>query len=177
MDLTSEAPIIRIGDIILLKQQKIHEGYLCSSGVLCEDLYLSAVADELKLEDSLFQVHTQCQYSALQEYEEYLLLEGIGRVDEIDTDIDFDFDDINFEYLYSISKSKETTEQLLKCAINERRLNEKLMKMKIGKPISFGDIIQLKHMKSGKFLTVSKNLLAKYEKGKNDINKIFNIYY
>lgn len=54
--------------------------------------------------------------------------------------------------------------QLHRAALTEQKLNENMMSLKFGKPILFGDSIQLRHMKTKQFLTVSKNELARQER-------------
>jgi hypothetical protein len=54
--------------------------------------------------------------------------------------------------------------QLYRAAVTEQKLNESMMSLKYGKPLLFGDSIQLRHMKSKQFLTVSKHELAKQER-------------
>ena len=53
---------------------------------------------------------------------------------------------------------------------NEIRMNDKLMAMKSGKPVSYGDIIQLRHVKSRKFVTVSMMQLARQERENMRVN-------
>ena len=59
---------------------------------------------------------------------------------------------------------------LRKSMENEERMNAKLMKMKTGKPVAYGDIIQLRHVKSQKFMTVSSMHLAKNERENMRVN-------
>ena len=54
--------------------------------------------------------------------------------------------------------------QLYRAALTEQKLNESMMTLKYGKPVLFGDAIQLRHLKSKQFLTVSKYDLAKQER-------------
>lgn len=82
--------------------------------------------------------------------------------------------------------TKDSLDHLLAAAVNERRLNDKLMQTKRGKIITFGEVIQLRcyfltltsndflrfylsynalrHVKSKKFLTVSYFQLAEQER-------------
>ena len=60
--------------------------------------------------------------------------------------------------------------QLHRAALTEQKLNENMMSLKFGKPILFGDSIQLRHMKSKQFLTVSKNELARQERENMKVN-------
>lgn len=106
------------------------------------------------------------QYSALQEYEDALHSHNTALAHESLSYQEKYSDELELPIMKATKKlkSKEVLAQLKKAAINERRLNEKLMQMKIGKAICFGDVIQLRHVKSGKFLTVSDHILAKQER-------------
>mmetsp|Transcript_31677 Transcript_31677/g.43452 ORF Transcript_31677/g.43452 Transcript_31677/m.43452 type:complete len:3399 (+) Transcript_31677:56-10252(+) len=147
-------------------------GWLCSEGQLGEDCMLTNNIEYIQ--DCLWQIHVQNQYSAQREYREALMIgvnEGIlptNFTDEIMYPIS-ENDDISLhDDLYNtntLSKETITTlNNLRRAALNEKRLNEKHMLTKVGKAIAFGDPIQLKHFKSGKFLTVSSHVLAKHER-------------
>ncbi len=143
------------------------------------------------IEDCLWEICVQNQYSAAKDYDEILnskadSLEfphpiaethqssGIhpysARNDAEKADEKTKADNINVQY------------QLHRAAINEVRINEKLMAMKVlthslthpltlsltlsqsGKPVLYGEPIQLRHYKSRKYLDVARNILAKNEK-------------
>jgi len=63
-----------------------------------------------------------------------------------------------------VHENSSILSQLYRAAVTEQKLNESMMSLKYGKPILFGDSIQLRHMKSKQFLTVSKHELAKQER-------------
>ena len=46
---------------------------------------------------------------------------------------------------------------------NEQDLNELYMKQRIGTPVLFGDTIQLKHVRSGKYVTVNVNKFQEHQ--------------
>jgi hypothetical protein len=138
---------LRIGDVILLKNVKPHEGWLSAEGIIDFDIFLCH-DDRSKLENCLWQITVQNQYTASFEYEQFLL--G-GEVDEMVQSID-------------APGPISTQHYFQRTAANEKRLNKKLMSMKTGKPIAFGDVIQLLHLKSKKFLTVSVSSLARQER-------------
>jgi hypothetical protein len=73
-------------------------------------------------------------------------------------------DNNNWKRKTNEGKSIEHLNNLHRAAINEQRLNEKIMALKIGKALAYGDLIQLKHVKSKKFLTVSQFTLARQER-------------
>jgi hypothetical protein len=158
-------PVVRIGDYIIFRHQKPNDGWLTSEGLLSEECFLSKSHDHF--EDNLWQVHIQGQYSALQEYEEALSNYKSSTLHEHmkhDDDYDNELEQPIYHAHRSKKKSREVLSQLFKAAANENRLNEKLMEMKLGKAINYGDIIQLKHVQSGKFLSVSDHILAKQER-------------
>ena len=67
MDTTNH--ILRIGDYVTFKNIK-YSSLLCAEGILREDL---TVDDQVKvLDDCLFCIHLQRQYSAARELEEFL---------------------------------------------------------------------------------------------------------
>lgn len=138
---------LRIGDLILLKLSKVNEGYLSADGIIDIDCHLSPSAT---LENSLWQVIVQNQYSAATELEHALYLLQIEHP--------------NLDDLTPLIEKDSRLLQLSRTAQNEKRLNKKLMKMKAGKAVSFGDVIQLLHVKSQKILSVSPWMLAKHER-------------
>lgn len=137
---------IRIGDIVTLKYLK-HQSFLSAEGILIEDV---CVSTSLKsFEDHQFQIYVQRQYSATNELEEFL--------DRFDKDHTKDFTEAD-------QGTRNHLEALLKGKENESTLNRTVMKNKTGNIISFGDTIQLLHVKSGKFITVRPNDLARDER-------------
>eukprot|EP01038_Epipyxis_sp_PR26KG_P012176 gene12176-16306_t len=162
---------LHVGDLILLMDVNTS---LCSEGLLGEDCYL--INDSARIDDCIWEVHVQNQYSALREYRENIRLLALNSYHhEIKNGSINDKNKIEnnnqSSHLENGSISAPTSEknfehiqQLFRAAVNEQRLNEKLMSIKIGKPVAFGDPIQLRHVKSGKFLTVSADALAKEER-------------
>ena len=117
--------------------------FLCSEGLLGEECFLTGNSE--LFEDCLWEVHVQNQYSAQKEYKE--CIESFSQKKSDDT-----------------LKLADSAIQSGRAAVNERRLNEKLMSLKVGRIVNFGDPIQLRHVKSNKFLTVSSNILAEQER-------------
>jgi hypothetical protein len=144
---------LRVGDLILLKQFKGNEGWLSADGIIDIDCHLSPIAT---LENSLWQVIVQSQYSAASELEHALLTLQLDHQHHHSLHREGD--------LTSLIEKDSRLLQLSRTAQNEKRLNKKLMKMKIGKAISFGDVIQLLHVKSQKILCISPYMLAKHER-------------
>lgn len=131
---------------------------MSGEGILLEDL----VIDEslLSFDDSVFAIHLQRQYSAAIELEEFLVAYqekmkiGNATFAAIAAAISESDDSSVQKYLHALKR----------CLYNETILNESYMKQKIGRPVVFGDIIQLFHVKSQKYLTVTDNQLAKEER-------------
>ena len=129
------------------------------------------------IEDCLWEVCVQNQYSAAEDYDEILnskvmdSVEVSHHVTGIETarqtsvkytptaEIDIVKPDDK-----TVPENIYAQYQLHRAAINEVRINEKLMAMKAGKSVLFGEPIQLRHYKSRKYLDVARNLLAKNEK-------------
>ena len=152
MNSESMSSTIKIGDYVTLKHSTPTEGWLGAEGIITPDVLLCS--DETTFENCLWEVHVQNQYTAVREYEEVVFSkmaeepsgEGVGLIED------------------QYKRSENLVDQLHRAATNEGRLNEKLMAMKVGKPVSFGDVIQLRHVKSKKFLTVNAAVLAKSER-------------
>lgn len=134
---SSKTTTLTYGDHVTLKYLG---GCLSTKGVISDEVMLAK--DVNQFENCLWEVYVQNQYSAVEEYEEVLLS-------------------------YAHGDKEGTTEllnQLRRAANNERKLNQRLMSMKYGKPVSFGDVIQFRHVISKKFLTVNQFVLAKAER-------------
>lgn len=129
---------LNYGDQITLRHGG---GTLSTVGILSDEVVLGKEGSQF--ENSIWEVYVQNQYSAFAEYEEVLLSQ------------------LHYELA---PNAVEILSQLRRAASNEKKLNEKLMIMKYGKPVSFGDVIQLRHVKSKKFLMVNSFVLAKNER-------------
>lgn len=71
--------ILRIGDYVTFKNVK-HSTLLCAEGILLEDIIAN---DKVKvLDDCLFCIHLQRQYSAARELEEFSKAKKDNNVDE-----------------------------------------------------------------------------------------------
>ena len=162
---------IRYGDYITIRHSKPYEGYLSADGLLFGDTYLMNVDSDIKtLEDCVWEVHVQNQYSALKEYEQAVMF-GISSTEmEGKERLHNKLDNIHIAsktkkvVKSTIDKQNEKIHELKVAMLNERRLNIKMMSLKVGKPVVFGDLIQLRHVKSQKFLTINSYMLAKNER-------------
>ena len=172
MDISST--ILRVGDFVALKHAKPNDGWLCAEGLINEELFLTKQTDDFI--NCLWEIHVQYQYSAIKEYE-LALTSGVMGIDfdeEEQVHDDEQRDDFELtlqggKQLFQSNRSAEgraieRLNNLHRAAINEQRLNEKIMSLKVGKVLAYGDLIQLRHVKSKKFLTVSQFTLARQER-------------
>ena len=126
---------LRTGDYITLKFLKNHS-FLTAEGILVEDLCVTSSTKFF--EEHVFQIYIQRQYSATNEIEEFLHNCG----DDINS-----LDESSKAHFEALTRGKE----------NETNLNLNVMRNKTGNMLCFGDIIQLLHVKSKKFITVKAN--------------------
>jgi hypothetical protein len=148
---------LRIGDIIALRHMKPHDGWLAAEGILSEDLTLTKELNNF--ENCLWEVTVQNQYNAVKEYEDKILQSRKDDEDEISPPQEGNGGGGNGN-----DELHEFYEHFLIASTIENKLNERLMALKTGKPVVFGDVIQLRHVKTRGFLTISSNQLAKHEK-------------
>jgi hypothetical protein len=157
--------VLRVGDIIYMKLEDNGNGWLCAEGHLGDNVYVSA--DPEDFHNGLWEVHAQNQYSSYNEYEEAVITQRL-RSDFVDDEEDLlalhfgGIDPINNKVFDP--HVVELTRQLRRAALNEQKLNERAMNTKIGTPVTFGDAIQLRHISSRKFLSVSPSQLAVQER-------------
>jgi hypothetical protein len=166
-----ESAVLRVGDIVALKHAKPNDGWLSAEGLISEELFLTKQIDDFS--ECLWEIHVQYQYSAIKEYES-ILTSGQLELDLEDNEgpspsellagIGIDEGAVWKPKKTSEAKAIEQLNNLHRAAINEQRLNEKIMALKVGKALAYGDLIQLKHVKSKKFLTISQHTLARQEK-------------
>ena len=133
---------LRIGDYIVIKSMKF-DSFMVADGLLIDELQVCPRDSIECFEDSLFCIYLQRQYSAAREYDEYM--ESIGTA------------------------KKETALDKVELALktgkdNENTLNDNYMAQHMGKPVLFGDVVQLLHVKSGKFISVVPDKLASQER-------------
>eukprot|EP01036_Dinobryon_divergens_P025774 gene25774-34355_t len=153
--MTEQQQVVAFGDYIILSCaynqngfENRSRGWLSSEGIASDDCFLlSGSGSEVAFDDCIWEVYIQGHYSALREYREAIrLLEK------------------NENKIVKAESTSESLHHLHSAAINERKLNDKIMQTKRGKAIRFGDVIQLRHVKSKKFLTVSYYQLAEQER-------------
>ena len=129
---------------------EIHQCWLCGDGQLSDEVFLTQ--NEHLFSDCLWEVYVQCQYSASKEFAE---AQDVLQMMEDDLDT---LDSATSASLH------DKLAQLRRAARSEDSINRNLMAMKLGKTVNFGDVIQFRHLKSRKFLTVSMNQMAKLER-------------
>jgi hypothetical protein len=134
---------LKIGDLITLKSPKWN-AWLGSEGILLDDLIVTEMQRELG--DCIFSVHLQRQYSASRELESFL---DTYHVSESGT-----LDEGKKQYLKALQKGRD----------NEIRLNDVYMNNKLGQVVNFGDIVQLFHVKSKKYVVINPKILASAER-------------
>lgn len=135
---------IRIGDYVTLKYLK-RQAYLNAEGIIVLDVDVSS---SLKyFEEHLFQIYVQKQYSATNELDQFTDINAVQLEEEVQD-----------------KAIKNHFEALLKGKENERILNKNVNRNMTGNIVSFGDTIQLLHVKSKKFITILPNDLARDER-------------
>lgn len=137
------AGALKVGTYVTLKSMK-YSSYLSAEGILDETVFVSGNLSNF--DDNLFQVCIQLQYSASKELEDFMKNYD-GNISTIE--------DIPMKkYFDALAKGKS----------NEIKMNETFMKLKMLNVVLFGDIVQLRHVKSGKFLNINPSVLARDER-------------
>ena len=134
---------LKVGTYVTLKSMK-YSSYMSAEGILDETVYVSGNLSNFA--ENLFQVCIQLQYSASKELEDFISNYG-GNISNIE-------DTATRKYFDALAKGKS----------NEIKMNETFMKLKMSNLVLFGDIVQLRHVKSGKFLTMNPGVLARDER-------------
>ena len=140
---------MRIGDYITLKSI-VAKNYLCAEGILSDDVFVGTMNS---FDDNFFEICPPRQYTAINELTEHEaeLEEQQATMKEEPT-------------IAEILHNKRHLDALEKGYLNEQKLNELDMKQKMGSPIHYGESIQLRHVKSKKYVTVFGTEVAKQEK-------------
>lgn len=136
---TAKDNALRVGDFITLKFPK-KQSYLSSEGILVEGAYISSSMS--RIEDYVFQIYVQRQYSATNELRDFLV----------------DYPDIEAGKMPTDVATISHYEALLRGKENEFNLNRSVMQSKTGNILYFGDTIQLRHVKSKKYITACEDL-------------------
>jgi hypothetical protein len=139
------ADYLKIGDLVTFKSVEF-DSYICSEGILQEDVFVSK--DFSQFDNCLFAIHLQRKYSAFRELQNYI---RINRGD------------------HNPPAPPAPAAQMswrggLRGTATPRQLTDTYMRDKTGQCIVFGDIIQLYHLKSRKYMKVLNGKLAKGER-------------
>jgi hypothetical protein len=136
-------PPIRIGDVVSLKDAGLG-GFLFTEGIMLGDLGITVDEQMDCFEEALFHVQPQYQYSAFRECKEF-----------------------EESFITNQEPDKKTIilfNMLKRGVQNEIALNNKYTIQKHEETLCFGDVIQLRHAKSGQFVTIIPDELARDEK-------------
>jgi hypothetical protein len=148
-----------IGDIVTLRFQRGF--FVASEGML--EFGLTVRERDHMVEDYLFEVHLPNQYSASIELDEFeASMEG--ELEELAKNREEGDEEAELAFLRSKEQMYKYLKALQRGKKNEESLNQSYMEQKRGSAIAYGESIQLRHLKSGKFLTVSSSEVADVER-------------
>ena len=150
---------LSIGDTVTLFDGQ-YQSFLGAEGILMWDVTANPVSDGTDFEvgkdkplsfpkdfdDNLVSIHLQRQYSAARELQSFR--------DNYHIDENGVLDDATKKYMAALENGCN----------NEVRLNNIYLQKQSGKSLHFGDVVQLFHLKSQKYLTVDPKQLATYER-------------
>jgi len=136
-----EVPL-KIGDVVSIRNLT-DGGTLEGEGILDEDLTISSPPGNF--DNCLFQLCVRTRVTAAEEFAE--LEEKHSKNAALRSD----------------ESSKMQLATLKRVKDKEAEMNKKTMQDKRGQTISYGDVVQLLHLRSEKFLTVSRTDVAKVE--------------
>jgi len=134
---------LRIGDYIVIKSMKF-DSFMLADGLLIDELQVCPRDTIDCFEDALFCIYLQRQYSAAREFDEYVDTMAASPPDAAPVD----------KVQLALQTGKD----------NENALNDNYMAQHMGKPVLFGDVVQLLHVKSGKFISVVPDKLGSQER-------------
>jgi hypothetical protein len=146
----TEAKVLKVGDYITLSQ--IDEGELLGAtlearGVLQDEDTVHVSKPPSVQGNTVFQVCVRMRVSAAQELERYK--EKLSRQNHRAKSFD------------EKAMEKEMLTTLTRVNRKEQTMNAKLFADEVGSPLEFGVVIQLKHVRSGKFLCcANQNLIS-----------------
>lgn len=149
----AEVAPIRIGDLVSMRHLGATKtgGFISAEGVLDNDCLVDEKPNQF--DQCVFQVRIQNQYSALKEY-----VENVNYLEELQNEEAAEKKQDTLEGdVEKLSKLLGTLELAMD---NERALNEAYMKSSIGNQVHLGDVVQLFHVKSNKYLTVEATQVA-----------------
>lgn len=115
---------MKIGDYVVLHNARL-SCFLGAEGILIDDI--CGLEEARSIQDVLFCIHLQRQYSASRELSQFL--------ETYNGDKKSITDESEIKYLQALERGRD----------NENILNDSYMKKKIGQVVLFGDIIQVSH--------------------------------
>lgn len=163
-ELEADEDAICIGDYITLRGLG-GEGYLEAEGILEDSVSLDS--NPLRFDDCTFQVCNQNQYSAANELADWMAARPVDDDSSVllggggDASIADDGDDGSEA---EMGEPEKVMRSLEKSKMNEQSLNMSYFKQRIGSALTFSQIVQLRHVKSGKYLTISAAKVAQVER-------------
>ena len=134
---------MRIGDLITIKSNKFKKN-ASAEGLLDDSVHM--FDDGNSFENCWFQVCLPRQYSAAHELEEFIQRENINEGTKLEPDI--------ADHLKALRRGE----------VNECKINDSYMTAKFGSELRYGDVIQLLHVKSKKFVNVMGKSVSRAEK-------------
>ena len=141
------------GDHVRLSMNAASNALLGAEGVINSEIRV-LVDSKSRMDRCVWQICSAYQYSAAKELNEYVKeIEDSRATNLTATDADIE-SDRNDSHLYALKRGK-AYEDTQNAATNQA---------KRGKPVNFGDTIQLLHVNSGKFLTVRSEKVAEAER-------------
>ena len=152
---------IRYGDVICLHTQffdgkKENYGFLAADGIIEDSLRVSvpsnnpsAIHFPSNIRPCLFRIMPMDQFAAQAEYDE-------KQLELLSVDEDKPNDEHTKHYLKSLAESAEKEKKMNKLA-SARRIEDREV-------VVYGAMVQLQHLKTGKFVSIDVNKLASHEK-------------
>ncbi|KAK3275581.1 hypothetical protein CYMTET_16298 [Cymbomonas tetramitiformis] len=143
---------LHYGDFISLGTLQGVEGFMLAEGAFDDDV--SLLASPLSFDQCIFQICGRRQYSAAEELETFEKQERPADDAKEDKREDESVEDESGKKIRAALQSSKN---------NEFAMNELLEAKQFGTPVCFGDQIQLRHINSSKYVSISMKQLAPLE--------------
>jgi hypothetical protein len=148
------SPLFQIGDCVFLKNERM---VMQGDGVLLNKLMtIDSDLEERDMNECVFELCVTSRKSAAKAHQKFMHKNRNTPVHLLK------------------EKDRRRMNTLQSLALKEDDLNGKLTEEKMGKPIAYGDIIQLKHIRSGKYITntISARSLGEPENFENSLMEV-----